>query len=61
MIILEKYYIFSLKYKLKRPNINDFLQLLHQTRGIEHIAFSKDKVEVHRKKWQLLQLRKMFV
>ena len=51
IVLLVKYYIFSSKYKLQRPTINGFLQLLHQTREIEeHIAFSKDKLEVHRKK-----------
>ena len=50
IVLLVKYYIFSSKYKLQRPTINGFLQLLHQTREIEeHIAFSKDKLEVHRK------------
>ena len=49
IVLLVKYYIFSSKYKLQRPTINGFLQLLHQTREIEeHIAFSKDKLEVHR-------------
>ena len=57
IVLLVKYYIFSSKYKLQRPTINGVLQLLHQTREIEeHIAFSKDKLEVHRKKWQLLQI-----
>ena len=57
IVLLVKYYIFSSEYKLQRPTINGFLQLLHQTREIEeHIAFSKDKLEVHRKKWQLLQI-----
>ena len=57
IVLLVKYYIFSSKYKLQRPTINGFLQLLHQTREIEeHIAFSKGKLEVHRKKWQLLQI-----
>ena len=57
IVLLVKYYIFSSKYKLQIPTINGFLQLLHQTREIEeHIAFSKDKLEVHRKKWQLLQI-----
>ena len=55
IVLLVKYYIFSSKYKLQTPNINGFLQLLQQTREIEeHIAFSKDKLEVHRRKWQLL-------
>ena len=50
-------YFFSSKYKLQRPTINGFLQLLHQTREKEeHIALSKDKLEVHSKKWQLLQI-----
>ena len=41
--------MFSSKYKLQRPNVNDFL-LLHQTREIEEqIAFSKYKQEAHRK------------
>ena len=55
IVLLVKYYIFSSKYKLQTPNINGFLHLLQQTREIEeHIDFSKDKLEVHRRKWQLL-------
>ena len=57
IVLLVKYYIFSKKYKLQRPTIIGFLQLLHQTRETEeHIAFSKDKLEVNKKKWQLLQI-----
>ena len=55
IVLLVKYYIFSSKYKLKTQNINGFLHLLQQTREMEKpIAFSKDKFEVHRRKWQLL-------
>ena len=47
MVHLVKYYMFSSKYKLQRPNVNDFL-LLHQTREIEEqIALSKNKQEAH--------------
>ena len=56
-IPLVKYYIFSSTYKLQRPTINGFLHSLHQTREIEeHIVSVKDKLEVRRKKWQLLQI-----
>ena len=49
MVLLVKYYMFSSKYKLQRPNVNDVL-LLHQTPEIEEqIAFSKNKQEAHRK------------
>ena len=55
IVLLVKYYIFSSKYKLQTPNINGFQHLLQHTRETEeHIAFSKDKLEVHRRKWQSL-------
>ena len=55
IILLAKYYIFSSKYKQQIPNINGFLSILHQTKEFEeYIAFSKNKLDVHRKKWQLL-------
>ena len=55
IILLAKNYIFSSKYKQQIPNINGFLSTLHQTKEFEeYIAFSKNKLDVHRKKWQLL-------
>ena len=42
-----------------RQTINGFLQLLHQTREKEHIAFSKDKLEVHRKNGNFSKLHRL--
>ena len=40
------------------PTINGFLRLLQQTREIEEqIAFAKDKLEIHQRKWQLIQIK----
>ena len=39
------------------PNINGFINLLQQTREFEeYIAFSMNKLDVHRKKWQLIRI-----
>ena len=57
IVLLVKYYIFVSKYKQQIPNINGFINLLQQTREFEEcIAFSKNKLDVHRKKWQLIRI-----
>ena len=57
IILLAKYYIFASKYKQQIPNITGFRNLLQQTREFEeYIAFSKNRLDVHRKKWHLLQI-----
>ena len=57
IVLLVKYYIFVSKYKQQIPNINGFINLLQQTREFEeYIAFSKNKLDVHRKKWQLIRI-----
>ena len=58
IVLLVRYYIFSSKYKMQIPTINGFLRLLQQTREIEEqIAFAKDKLEIHQRKWQLIQIK----
>ena len=50
IILLAKYYIFVSKYKQQIPNINGFRNIFQQTREFEeYIAFSKNKLDVHRK------------
>ena len=57
IVLLAKYYIFSTKYKQQLPAINGFLNLLIQTREFEeYIAFSKNKLDIHNKKWHLITL-----
>ena len=56
VIVLAKYYIFGSKYKHQIPNINSFLSLLERTKEFEkYIAFSRDKMDKHICKWNMLR------
>jgi hypothetical protein len=49
------YYIFKTKYQKYRPTIEIFRKMLYSRIQIEEqIALSKDKLEAHKTKWNIL-------
>ena len=56
-ILIAKYCIFSLKYKMQRPTF----ERLHQRKEAEHyIALAKDKIEQHNQKWDFWETLNRF-
>ena len=56
VILLAKHYIFSSKYKQRIPEINGFVLMVKRNRDYEkYIVSSKDKIELHDRKWEMLR------
>ena len=57
LIILMKFYIFSMKYRNVMPSFNSYLQYLKLRQKIEaQAALEKDKYESHTIKWNVLKI-----
>ena len=55
ILILMKYYIFKTKYQKYTPSFEIFRKMLYSRIQIEEqIALSKDKLEAHKTKWNIL-------